>query len=446
MRIPLNYVISYFLPRGIFFIVIYIYRKQNFLHPIPLTVEDSGILTRFRRRKIYLQGGYVMIIRNIKLFKADETFSSHALKIEGDRITGIIPNDTRAAESEVVIDGMGAYAIPGLIDIHFHGALGLDVCDGGFETVRKIAQYEAASGITAICPATLTLPVDELCDILSNMADFRDAASADPDTYADCADLVGINMEGPFISVAKKGAQNPDYIIPCDAGIARRFQDAARGLVKFIGLAPECNPNYREYIDNVKEFANVSLAHTNSDYDTAMNAFRQGACHAVHLFNAMTGFTHREPGVPGAVADSPHVSAEIIADGIHIHPSMVRAAMKFNGESRMILISDSLRSAGMPDGQYELGGQAITKQGRYCRLMDGTIAGSVSNLMDCLRTAVLEMNIPLETAVACATSHPAKALGILDQYGTLETGKYADVVLLDPDLTIRQVIKHGRLI
>ena len=387
-----------------------------------------------------------MIIRNIKLYGADEEFHNMALRIDGKRIAGIIPNDEAVSSDEVVIDGSGSYAVPGLIDIHFHGALGLDVCDGGFEAVRKIAQYEAASGITAICPATLTLPVDELCSILSNMADFRNAASADPEAYADCADLVGINMEGPFISVAKKGAQNPNYIIPCDAGIARRFQDAAGGLVKFIGLAPECNPDYREYIAEVRDFANVSIAHTNSDYDTALDALSCGACHAVHLFNAMTGFTHREPGVPGAVADSPHATVEIIADGIHIHPSMVRAAFKFNGSERMILISDSLRAAGMPDGRYELGGQPITKQGRYCRLMDGTIAGSVSNLMDCLRTAVLEMGIPLKEAVACATSHPAKALGILDDYGSLEPGKYADVVLLSPDLTVRQVIKHGRLL
>ena len=388
-----------------------------------------------------------MIIKNIKLFEADEKFSDRALRITGDRIAEIVPNYEENSSDEVVIDGFGAYAVPGLIDVHFHGALGFDVCDGGFETVHRIAQYEASSGITAICPATLTLPVDDLCGILSNMADFRDAASADPDVYADCADLVGINMEGPFISVSKKGAQNPDYIIPCDAGIARRFQDAARGLVKFIGLAPECNPNYREYIAEVSDFVNVSLAHTNSDYDTAMDALSLGACHAVHLFNAMSGFTHREPGVPGAVADSPLTTVEIIADGIHIHPSMVRAAFKFNGPERMILISDSLRAAGMPDGQYELGGQSITKQGRYCRLADGTIAGSVSNLMDCLRTAVLEMGIPLTSAVTCATSHPARALGILDDYGTLEPGKYADVVLLDAeDLTVRQVIMHGRLL
>ena len=387
-----------------------------------------------------------MIIKNIKLYGADEKFSDRALRIGGDRIVEIASNETASSSDEVIIDGSGAYAIPGLIDIHFHGALGLDVCDGGFETVRRIAQYEAASGITAICPATLTLPVDRLCSILSNMADFRDAASNDPESYSDCADLVGINMEGPFISVAKKGAQNPDYIIPCDAGTARRFQDAARGLVKFMGLAPECNPDYREYIAEASSFTNVSLAHTNSGYDTALDALSCGACHAVHLFNAMTGFTHREPGVPGAVADSPHASVEIISDGIHIHPSMVRAAFKFNGPERMILISDSLRAAGMPDGQYELGGQPITKRGRYCRLLDGTIAGSVSNLMDCLRTAVLEMRIPLTTAVACATSHPARALGILDNYGTLEPGKYADVVLLSDDLTVLQVIKHGRLL
>ncbi len=387
-----------------------------------------------------------MIITNIKIYGADEVFHEGTLKIDNSRIGAFLPAGFDISGCKEVIDGMGAYAIPGLIDLHFHGALGLDVCDGGFETVHKIARYEALSGITAICPATLTLPVDELNDILANMAAYADAAREDPEAYADCADLVGVNMEGPFISVAKKGAQNPNYILPCDAGVARGFQDAAKGLVKFIGLAPECNPNFKEYIASVRDFVNVSLAHTNADYDTALLALNAGACHAVHLFNAMPAFSHRAPGVPGAVADSPHAGVELICDGIHIHPSMVRAAFKFNGPERMILISDSLRAAGMPDGEYELGGQKITKQGRYCRLADGTIAGSVSNLMDCLRTAVLEMNIPLETAVACATSHPARALGILRDYGTLEEGKYADVVLLDEDLAVRHVIKHGKML
>ena len=197
----------------------------------------------------------------------------------------------------------------------------------------------------------------------------------------------------------------------------------------------------------MKEFTGVSLAHTNADYASAKKAFDAGARHAVHLFNAMSAFTHRDPGVVGAVSDSPHVSAEIITDGVHVHPAMVRTAFRFNGADRMIIISDSLRSTGMPDGDYVLGGQAIIKKGKYCRLAEGgALAGSVSNQFECMVNAVKEMEIPLETAVACSTIHPAKAIGVDDLYGTIEEGKYGDLVLLNEDLELMAVVKRGKVI
>ena len=280
------------------------------------------------------------------------------------------------------------------------------------------------------------------------MADFRDRMERGEVPDGDrCADIVGINMEGPFISVVKKGAQNADYIIPCDAELAREFYEASGGLLKFIGLAPEDNPDFVGYINKVKEFTGVSLAHTNADYASAKKAFDAGARHAVHLFNAMSAFTHRDPGVVGAVSDSPHVSAEIVTDGVHVHPAMVRTAFRFNGADRMIIISDSLRSTGMPDGDYVLGGQAIIKKGKYCRLAEGgALAGSVSNQFECMVNAVKEMEIPLETAVACSTIHPAKAIGVDDLYGSIEEGKYGDLVLLNEDLELMAVVKRGKVI
>ena len=359
--------------------------------------------------------------------------------IKNIRVYGEAAKDS----ADQILDGKGCYAIPGLLDVHFHGCLGLDVCDGTEEAVHTIARYEAESGITAICPATLTLPADELKAILANMADFRDRMERGEVPDGDrCADIVGINMEGPFISVVKKGAQNADYIIPCDAELAREFYEASGGLLKFIGLAPEDNPDFVGYINKVKEFTAVSLAHTNADYASAKEAFDAGARHAVHLFNAMSAFTHRDPGVVGAV-----VSAEIITDGVHVHPAMVRTAFRFNGADRMIIISDSLRSTGMPDGDYVLGGQAIIKKGKYCRLAEGgALAGSVSNQFECMVNAVKEMEIPLETAVACSTIHPAKAIGVDDLYGTIEEGKYGDLVLLNEDLELMAVVKRGKVI
>ena len=386
-----------------------------------------------------------MIIKNIRVYGTDEQFHEGSVCISGERFVNC---EAAKASADQILDGKGCYAIPGLLDVHFHGCLGLDVCDGTEEAVHTIARYEAESGITAICPATLTLPADELKAILANMADFRDRMERGEVPDGDrCADIVGINMEGPFISVVKKGAQNADYIIPCDAELAREFYEASGGLLKIIGLAPEDNPDFVGYINKVKEFTGVSLAHTNADYASAKKAFDAGARHAVHLFNAMSAFTHRDPGVVGAVSDSPHVSAEIITDGVHVHPAMVRTAFRFNGADRMIIISDSLRSTGMPDGDYVLGGQAIIKKGKYCRLAEGgALAGSVSNQFECMVNAVKEMEIPLETAVACSTVHPAKAIGVDDLYGSIEEGKYGDLVLLNEDLELMAVVKRGKVI
>ena len=231
-------------------------------------------------------------------------------------------------------------------------------------------------------------------------------------------------MEGPFISPAKKGAQDARNILPCNVEICDRFLKASEGLVKFIGIAPEESEHAVEFIREVHERVNISLAHTNADYDTAMEACRAGANHAVHLYNAMPAFTHRAPGVVGAVFDNKDVMAEIICDGIHIHPSVVRATFQMMGADRMILISDSMRATGMPDGQYTLGGLDVKVVGRLATLVsDGAIAGSATNLMDCMRTVVKKMDLPLETAVACATINPARSLGVEEQYGSLEAGK-----------------------
>ena len=292
----------------------------------------------------------------------------------------------------------------------------------------------------------MTLPVPELEHILSVAAAYRKKTEAEKAAAYNEADLVGVNMEGPFISKAKKGAQDERNIIPCDAEIFRRFQRAADGLVSFIGIAPE-EPGATTFVHEVKDEVNVSLAHTNSDYAHAMAAFEAGANHAVHLYNAMPPFSHRAPGVVGAVSDSEQVMAELICDGVHVDPAVVRATFKMLGADRMILISDSMRAAGMPDGQYTLGGLDVKVRGNHATLVsDGALAGSVTTLPDCMRIAVKQMGIPLETAVACATANPARSLGIYEQYGSITPGKHGNVVLLDEELRLKGVMKDGKKI
>ena len=380
-----------------------------------------------------------MIIDNVYVYTPNKTFVKGGIILVGNCIQSVYEEKDTPQLNEEVIDGKGNYAIPGLIDLHFHGCKGDDFCDGKKEALGRIAEYEASVGVTAIAPATMTLPVEELEHILQVAAEYKKETR-------DChkADLLGINMEGPFISHVKKGAQDEKNILPCNVEICDRFLKASEGLVKFIGVAPEESSNAIEFIKEVSNRVNVSLAHTNADYETSMAACRAGVNHAVHLYNAMPAFTHRAPGVIGAVFDNKEVMAEIICDGIHIHPSIVRATFQMMGADRMILISDSMRATGMPDGQYTLGGLDVKVVGRLATLVsDGAIAGSATNLMDCMRTVVKKMGIPLETAVACATINPAKSLGVEDQYGSIEKGKKANIVLLDSELELRGVIKDG---
>lgn len=409
-----------------------------------------------------------MIIKNVNIYKENKQFEAGTLYIlDGVFVSGE-EYESRTKEisffEDRILDGNGAYAIPGLIDLHFHGCKGADFCDGTKEALDTIAEYEASVGVTTIAPATMTLPVEELKHILSVAAEYNEEQQK---VYEDSihasgnsnhpnteelkrklgAELIGINMEGPFISPVKKGAQDEANIIPCDIEICREFLDASKGLVKFIGIAPEESEHAEDFVREIKDQVHVALAHTNADYETAKKAFDAGADHAVHLYNAMPAYSHREPGVIGAVSDSEHVRAEMICDGIHLHPSTVRATFKMLGEERIILISDSMRATGMPDGYYTLGGLDVKVEGKRATLVsDGALAGSSTNLMDCMRTAVKEMKIPLEIAVACATSNPAKALGIEDRYGSIAEGKIADVVLLDRELELISVLKRGNVV
>ena len=372
-----------------------------------------------------------MIIKNGEVFQEDGSFRLQDLYVENHRIV--------ASEDEVtdktIVDAAGLRVLPGLVDIHSHGAAGEDFSDGNPEGLKKILQYEKRCGITSYCPTSMTFPKERLRQIFASIKGAQ---------TEDGATVVGINMEGPFISPVKKGAQDERNIIPCNEKIAQKFLDASDNLVKFIGIAPEENENTISFIKNMKDKVNISLAHTNADYESAKAAFDAGANHAVHLFNAMPAFTHREPGVVGAVSDSEHVMAEIICDGVHIHPSMVRAAFKMMGANRMIFISDSMRATGMPDGQYTLGGLDVKVRGNRATLVsDGALAGSVTNLADCMRTAITKMGIPLETAIACATKNPAISLGIYDERGSISVGKKADILLLDKNLTLKTVIKDG---
>ena len=373
-----------------------------------------------------------MRIINGRVFDLEQGFLSRDALTDGGQIAS-------ASGDDRILDAAGCYVIPGLVDVHFHGCVGEDFSDATPDGLQKIADFELSQGVAYLCPAGMTLPEDQLTAICKNTAAHRAKHSGG-------AEVVGAHLEGPFLCMAKKGAQNGDYLHDPDTAMLKRLQAAAEGCVRLVTLAPE-QPNSIEFIKAAVEMGvTVSVGHTTADYNTARAAFEAGASHATHLFNAMPPLAHRDPGVIGAAFDVPHVQPELICDGIHVHGSAVRAAFRLFGKERMILISDSLRATGMPDGEYPFGGQMIEVHGNRATILGHpeTLAGSVTSLMGCLRQAV-SFGIPLADAVRACTYNPARSIGIDGRAGTLDVGKEASIVLLDEkDLSIKAIVFKGQ--
>ena len=330
------------------------------------------------------------------------------------------------------IDAQGAYVIPGLIDIHTHAAVGEDASDGKPDGLIKMSRYYAEGGVTSWCPTTMTLKEPELTRAMHAIRGFIRPEGG--------AKIAGVNLEGPFLNLKKCGAQNPDNLHAPDVELFKRLYDASGGIVKIVTVAPE-EPDAVDFIREVSRLCTVSLGHTTASYETACAAYEAGAAHTTHLFNAMPALLHREPGVIAAAMDY-GASVELITDGLHIHPAVVRLTHNLFGD-KLVLISDSLRCAGMPDGEYELGGQPITmKSGRAALTGTDTLAGSSIHLMDGLRRAV-SFGIPLECAVLAATLAPARVIGMEGRIGTLRSGAYADIVILDAELSVKAVYING---
>ena len=293
-----------------------------------------------------------------------------------------------------------------------------------------------------LCPATMTYSEEILTDVVENIKDF---VLKEKDNYS-LGEIVGINMEGPFISGKKMGAQNPKYQRNPDIGMFERLLEKSGGLIKLVDIAPE-NEGAMEFIESCHEKVCISLAHMTADYDTAIQAFEAGAKHMTHLYNAMPGINHREPG-PIIAALEKEAQVELIADGVHVHPAMVRFTFNTFKEDKIILISDSMEATGLADGVYQLGGQSVTKRGARAALTEdeNTIAGSVTDLYGCFKKAVLDMKVPLEKAVRAVTENPAAAIGIDKDYGSLEAGHYANILLLDDELNIVKRIYKGKMV
>jgi len=391
-----------------------------------------------------------MLIENGWIYGDDFEFHRGSLRIEGDRIAEIqvahygqehdrspspSHNQGFSSDDDTVFDASDCYVIPGLIDCHIHGAAGRDFCDGLPGALTHIGRYLAAQGVTSYTPASLSLPENKLT------VAFQEARSQAARPAADEAAVCGIYMEGPFFSREKKGAHSEEYIISVDNSLFQRLDEASGHLIRVACIAPE-KDGALEFIRAHQNQLTISIAHTSADYETAVAAFKAGATSVTHLFNAMKPFGHREPGVPGAAFDC-GATVELIADGVHLHPSVIRAAFRLYGPERIVLVSDAMAACGMPDGAYQLGQLDVEVRDGTARLRDGTIAGSATSLMESMRRSV-RFGIRLQDAVRAATSNAARVIGQAGNIGALAPGLQADIVILDRQLQVVRVLLRGR--
>ena len=372
-----------------------------------------------------------MLLIHAKYLDEDFRLVQGDIEIEDGKILRV-GKDLPRKEEDLAVDCAGSYTVvPGFVDVHIHGCAGADTCDATREALEAMAAFLLAHGVTSFCPTTMTTSRETIQAALLAAKDMMDHPMEGG------ARVVGVNMEGPFIAKERKGAQKEEDILPPDFPLFQRFYEESGGIVRLVDVAPE-QPGGLDFVEKASQLCTVSIAHTTADYDQAKAAFDKGVTHATHLFNAMSGLHHRKPGVVGAVFDDSRVRGELICDGFHIHPAVLRAAFRLLGD-RALIVSDSMRANGMPEGEaFDLGGQMVTVHQGKALLPDGTIAGSVTNLHQEIKNLV-SFGVPFEQAVKAATLLPARAIGLDGEIGSIAPGKRADLVVLDENMDIAAV-------
>lgn len=374
------------------------------------------------------------VIFNGKIMTENEILENKAIVFDEKIVDIIDEKELGKYEYEEKIDAKGNYVLPGFIDIHIHGAGGKDVMDGSIEALETISKTIAAKGVTGFLATTMTMGKEDILKAFDNVKEGMKKGMSG-------AKILGIHMEGPFISKEKMGAQNPKYIMKPDYELVKNYLD----IIKIITLAPEEDENYK-FIEKIKSNSDVvlSMGHTSASYEQAIEAINKGITHATHTFNAMAPLNHRSPGVVGAVMNS-DITCELIADCIHVHPGAFNVLLKVKGNDKVVLITDSMRAGCMMEGLYELGGQEVIVKDGAARLKDGgSLAGSVLTLNIALKNIVENTNQDFPQAVKMLSLNPAKLLGLEKSKGSLAIGKDADIVIMDTEYNVEKTIIEGK--
>lgn len=375
-------------------------------------------------------------IRGGRVITPLEVFEQADVLIEGGRILAVGPGLAAAAAGER-IEAEGHIVAPGLVDIHVHGSAGHDTMDATREAIEGMARYFASRGVTAFCPTTMTVPAEEI------MASVR-AVHECQQHPVEGAQPLGVHLEGPYIDAAKKGAQPPQHVRTAGDLDYRGF--FSLGNIRLVSLAPEFEEN-RELITFARaRGVAVAVGHSSASYEQVVEAVKLGVSQSTHTFNQMEGIHHRKPGTVGAALMLDEIYAQFIADGVHLHPAIVKMIVHLKGPDRAVLITDAIRGAGMPDGEYELGGQPITVKEGAVRLADGALAGSCLTMDQGVRNIAAFTGRPLAECLRMATLTPARAIGVAHRKGSIEPGKDADIVILTPDLEVAATVAMGRVV
>jgi N-acetylglucosamine-6-phosphate deacetylase len=379
-----------------------------------------------------------------RAFTPREEIADAVIVVEGPKIIAVGPRDKVVIPAGATRrEATGLTIVPGFVDVHIHGAGGHDVMEGTPDALAGVTQTVARHGTTSLVATTVTASEERTCQAVSGIAAWMRSQQSLPDSRTPQAEILGVHFEGPFISAARRGVHPLDWIVPPSIDLFERFRGAANGAACILTLAPELPGALDLVAAACAADCVVSLGHTDATYAQSMAAIDRGSRHATHVFNAMRPFAHRDSGVIGAVLASPQVTAELIADGVHVDEGAMRMLIAAKGFRNMILVSDGTSATGMPDGNYKLGTLEVTVSGGVSRGADGQLAGSTLSLDRALRNT-MALGVPFIDALAMVTENPARLLGLQPRKGTLAPGADADLVLLDAQIQVAGVITRGQ--